>query len=34
MIEDNELRVDLGDDGVLSIPTVNFIGEAGDGPRC
>ena len=32
MIEDGEIRVDLGDDGVLSIPHVNFIGEAGDGP--
>jgi uncharacterized protein len=32
MIETNELRVNLGDDGVLTIPSVNFIGEAGDGP--
>jgi predicted deacylase len=33
MIETSELRVDLGDDGVLSIPFVNVVGEAGDGPH-
>ena len=33
MIETSEARVDLGDDGVLSIPYVNVIGEAGDGPH-
>jgi predicted deacylase len=32
MIEDNEIRIDLGDDGVLSIPYVRVVGEAGDGP--
>jgi uncharacterized protein len=32
MIETSEVRVDLGDDGVLSIPYVNIVGEAGDGP--
>jgi uncharacterized protein len=33
MIETRELRVDLGDDGVLGIPYVTVVGEAGDGPR-
>lgn len=33
MIETSEVRVDLGDDGVLSIPFVNVVGEAGDGPH-
>jgi uncharacterized protein len=33
MIEAREVRVDLGDDGVLGIPYVNVIGEAGDGPH-
>jgi uncharacterized protein len=33
MIEPSEVRVDLGSDGVLSIPYVNVIGEAGDGPH-
>jgi predicted deacylase len=33
MIETSEVRIDLGDDGVLSVPYVNVIGEAGDGPR-
>jgi uncharacterized protein len=28
-----EVRVDLGDGGVLSIPYVKIIGEAGDGPH-
>jgi hypothetical protein len=32
MIEDSEVRLDLGDDGVLSIPFVSIVGEAGDGP--
>jgi predicted deacylase len=33
MIETTEVRVDLGEDGVLSIPYVNVVGEAGEGPR-
>jgi hypothetical protein len=33
MIEASEVRVDLGDDGVLGIPYVTVVGEAGDGPR-
>jgi hypothetical protein len=33
MIETSELRVDLGDDGVLAIPYVDVVGEAGDGPH-
>ncbi len=33
MIETSEVRVDLGDDGVLSIPYVNIVGEAGGGPH-
>jgi uncharacterized protein len=33
MIEASEVRVDLGDGGVLDIPYVRVIGEAGDGPR-
>lgn len=33
MIETSEVRVDLGDDGMLSIPYVDIVGEAGDGPR-
>ncbi|MGD0704959.1 MAG: succinylglutamate desuccinylase/aspartoacylase family protein, partial [Trebonia sp.] len=33
MIETSELRVDLGDDGTLSIPYANVVGEAGDGPH-
>src|SRR6201996_9553899 len=33
MIEACEVRVDLGDDGVLSVPYVNVVGEAGDGPH-
>jgi uncharacterized protein len=33
MIETSEVRVDLGDDGVLSIPYVTVAGEAGGGPH-
>jgi predicted deacylase len=33
MIETRELRVDLADDGLLSIPYVTVVGEAGDGPH-
>ena len=33
MIDARELRVDLGDDGVLGIPYVNVVGEAGEGPH-
>jgi hypothetical protein len=33
MIEASEVRVDLGDDGVLAIPYVTVVGEAGDGPH-
>ena len=33
MIEASEVRVDLGDDGVLGIPYVNLVGEAGAGPH-
>ncbi len=33
MIDSRELRVDLGDHGVLGIPYVNVVGEAGDGPH-
>src|ERR1700749_5080451 len=33
MIEASEVRVDLGDDGVLGIPYVTVVGEAGDGPH-
>src|ERR1700744_6821939 len=33
MIDARELRVGLGDDGVLGIPYVNVVGEAGDGPH-
>jgi len=33
MIEASEVRVDLGDGGVLDIPYVKVIGEAGDGPH-
>ena len=33
MIETSEVRVDLGDHGVLSIPYVNVVGEAGEGPH-
>ena len=33
MIDARELRVDLGDHGVLGIPYVNVVGEAGDGPH-
>jgi predicted deacylase len=33
MIEESEVRVDLGDDGVLSIPYVRVAGEAGGGPH-
>ena len=33
MIETSEVRVDLGDDGVLGIPYVNVVGEAGEGPH-
>ena len=29
MIETSEVRVDLGDDGVLDIPYVSVVGEAG-----
>ena len=32
MIDARELRVDLGDHGMLGIPYVNVVGEAGDGP--
>jgi predicted deacylase len=33
LIETSEVRVDLGDHGVLSIPYVNVVGEAGGGPH-
>ena len=33
MIETSELRVDLGYHGMLSIPYVNVVGEAGEGPH-
>ena len=33
MIEPGDVRVDLGDDGVLDIPYVRVVGEAGDGPH-
>ena len=33
MIDTRELRVDLGEHGVLSIPYVNVVGEAGEGPH-
>ena len=33
MTETRELLVDLGDDGVLRIPYVDVVGEAGDGPH-
>src|SRR5580692_11183282 len=33
MIETSEVRVDLGDHGVLGIPYVNVVGEAGEGPH-
>jgi len=33
MIETSEVRVDLGDHGVLDIPYVNVVGEAGEGPH-
>jgi uncharacterized protein len=33
MIETSEVRVDLGDDGTLSIPYASVVGEAGDGPH-
>lgn len=33
MIEASELRVDLGPDGVLAIPYVDVVGEAGGGPH-
>ena len=33
MIETREVRVDLGDDGMLSIPYVDVTGEAGAGPH-
>src|SRR5580692_214295 len=33
MIDSRELRVDLGDGGVLGIPYVNVVGEAGEGPH-
>jgi predicted deacylase len=33
MIETSEVRVDLGEHGMLSIPYVNVIGEAGEGPH-
>ena len=33
MIDTREVRVDLGEDGVLGIPYVNVVGEAGEGPR-
>ncbi len=33
MTEPSELRVDLGADGLLRIPYVDVIGEAGDGPH-
>ena len=33
MTETRELLVDLGDDGVLRIPYVKVVGEAGDGPH-
>ena len=33
MIETREVRVDLGDDGLLSIPYVDIVGETGNGPH-
>ena len=33
MIDAREVRVDLGEGGVLGIPYVNVIGEAGEGPH-
>jgi predicted deacylase len=33
MIETSEVRVDLGDHGVLGIPYVDVVGEAGAGPH-
>ena len=33
MIDARELRVDLGEGGVLGIPYVNVVGEAGEGPH-
>lgn len=33
VIETSELRVDLGEDGVLNIPYVDVVGEAGGGPH-
>jgi uncharacterized protein len=33
MIETSEVRVDLGDHGMLGIPYVNVVGEAGEGPH-
>lgn len=33
MTEPSELRVDLGADGLLGIPYVDVVGEAGDGPH-
>ena len=33
MIDAREVRVDLGDDGVLGIPYVRVVGEAGEGPH-
>jgi uncharacterized protein len=33
MTEISEVRVDLGDDGALSIPYVRIVGAAGDGPH-
>ena len=33
MIETSEIRVDLGDHGMLGIPYVNVVGEAGEGPH-
>jgi predicted deacylase len=33
MPETSELRVDLGDDGMLGIPYVDVVGQAGDGPH-
>jgi uncharacterized protein len=33
MIDANEVRVDLGQHGVLGIPYVTVVGEAGEGPR-
>jgi predicted deacylase len=33
MIETSEVRVDLGEHGLLGIPYVNVVGEAGEGPH-